>query len=303
MRSELDCYPCILNQAVRSLKIAGIEGEEAQGVLAELAREVSALDPSLTPAENSTIIVRRLMALTASPDPYRAAKARSNEMALALLPGVQERIAGSSDPLFAALQAAVAGNVIDMGIMSQIDVPKALNQAFLAGFARSHYAELRRRVEAAGQRGGTVLILGDNSGEIAFDRLLAQELKALGVRVQYAVKGAPIINDATHDDARQVGMGDVAQVFDNGSGYLGTVLHDCSPEFLAAFDAADLIISKGQANFETLEGERRAGDRTFFALKAKCGVIAGHLAVNVGDTVLVQNRPRPVSTRAREADA
>ncbi len=121
----------------------------------------------------------------------------------------------------------------------------------------------------AAARAGRILYLADNAGEIVFDRLLVEALAPQ--RVTLAVRGTPVLNDATAADARAVGLTEICEVIDNGSDAPGTVLEDCSREFRQRFSTADLIIAKGQGNFETLS---EAPGNIFFLFKVKCPVIA-----------------------------
>ena len=129
-----------------------------------------------------------------------------------------------------------------------------------------------------------ILYLADNAGEIAFDRLLIEQL--LPERVTLAVRGAPVINDATMDDARAVGLHEIVEVIDNGSDAPGTILADCSEDFNRRFAEADLILAKGQGNFETLSDDHR---KIYFLFKAKCPVIAAHVGLPVGTHVLARS--------------
>jgi hypothetical protein len=139
-----------------------------------------------------------------------------------------------------------------------------------------------------------VLYLGDNAGETVFDRVL---IEALEPPVLYAVKGGPVLNDATLDDALAAGLETCATIIDNGSRAPGTVLDLCSAEFRGAFDAAPLVIAKGQANYETLS---EAGPRVFCLLQAKCPVIAEDMRVPVGSTIVRRSTgPRDAASSAR----
>ena len=132
-----------------------------------------------------------------------------------------------------------------------------------------------------------VLYLADNAGEIVADQVLIRELGP--ARVTVAVRGGPVLNDATMHDARQTGLTSIVPVIDNGSDAPGTLLPDCSPAFRARFASADLVIAKGQGNFESLCD----ADRTVFALfKVKCGVVAEHTGLPVGTHVLAATGAR-----------
>lgn len=248
-------------------------------ILHEILPLIPNLDPQGTPAENSTLILWKVNELLGITDPFAKAKKESNELALNLLPQLRERIIQSSDPLYTALQVSVAGNIIDLGIFKDFDVEASIQEALEKKFAHDDYPSFKEKLKGARE----VMILGDNSGEIAFDKLLAEQLKASGVRVTYVVKESPILNDATWEDAECVEMKDVATVMSNGSGFLGTVMKTCSEEFRTALKQADLVISKGQANYESLESASEAGEKTYFLLRAKCEVVAESLRAKLGE--------------------
>jgi uncharacterized protein with ATP-grasp and redox domains len=181
-----------------------------------------------------------------------------------------------------AARLAIAGNLMDMGVignLTEAEVRQTMEQALHAPF----FGELDKFRQAVGDA-KSILYLADNAGEIVFDRLLIEQLPT--ERVTLAVRGAPIINDVTLIDAQAVGLDQIVEVIDNGSDAPGTILSDCSPEFLRRFAAADLIISKGQGNFETLSGE--AGN-IFFLFKVKCPKVANLVGQPVGMQMLVQS--------------
>lgn len=286
MKVVLDCIPCYIKQAMNTLGQTEVSEERAIEIIHEILPLIPQLDPQGTPAENSTIILRKINELLESSDPFAKAKRESNELALNLLPRLRDQIIQSHDLLYTALQGSVAGNIIDMGIFKDFDVQASIQEALEKKFARDDYAEFQDRLKVARK----VMILGDNSGEIAFDKLLAEQLGALGVRVTYVVKDHPILNDATREDADYVKMEEVAEVMSNGSGFLGTVIQDCSEEFRRAFAEADLVISKGQANYESLEATLEAGVKTYFLLRAKCEVVAESLGVELGNMVFCKSQ-------------
>jgi Uncharacterized conserved protein len=277
----LDCIPCYIKQMINTLAQTEISEEKARQIIYQTLPIFPQLDPQGTPAENSTIILRKVNELLGIEDPFYTAKKESNELALKLLPQLKERIRQSSDPLFTALQIAVAGNIIDMGILKDFDVEGSIREAMAKNFARDDYESFQQRLKEARE----IIILGDNSGEIAFDRLLAEQLSESGIEVTYVVKDRPILNDATMEDAAYVGMLKQTRVISNGSGFLGTILEDCSAEFKQAFKKADIVISKGQANYESLETLGKVDRRLYFLLRAKCEIVAKNLGVQFGEMV------------------
>jgi len=180
-----------------------------------------------------------------------------------------------------ATRLAIAGNVIDLGAKADLKEDDA-RTAVARSMEEPFHGDLdafRRAVESAER----ILYLGDNAGEIVFDRLLIEQLSPRPV--VFAVRGVPVINDATVHDALQAGLQNLVEVIDNGSDAPGTVLADCSEEFRRRFHDADLIVSKGQGNFETLFGETAP---IFFLFKVKCPVVALHTGLPVGTHVLKQ---------------
>jgi uncharacterized protein with ATP-grasp and redox domains len=186
----------------------------------------------------------------------------------------------SSDRLSTALRVAAAGNVIDLGILAQgqVDVDAGLEELVGEGFTVDETETLQSELAQTDR----VLYLVDNAGETIFDRVLIEELGDLGVRTIVAVKGQPILNDATMEDALTAGLDEVADLISNGSPMIGTQLDTCSPDFLRCFHQVDLVISKGQANFETLN---ETSAPVFFILRAKCPEVARELGVDLGDVV------------------
>ncbi|MCR4418760.1 MAG: ARMT1-like domain-containing protein [Clostridia bacterium] len=287
MRQVAACVPCYLRQVQSTLEVAGADEDSSYRVWQEVLPVILALDRSRSPAENSSVVLHRAYAVLGAEDPFRAARAKSNHEAWAWLPYLEKRRAQSRDRLLFALGVSVMGNMVDMGILPGYDLEANLRELDELVFARFDYPELAERLARAEK----ILVVGDNSGEIVWDRLLLEELGRGGRRVSYAVKAGPILNDATWSDAEEARLEQVAEVIDTGSNYLGVVEERCSPAFLSALAASDLVIAKGQANYETLEGTRLAGDKTFFLLRAKCPVVAAHLRVPRLAAALVRNRP------------
>jgi len=281
----LDCIPCYIKQTINTLAQTDRSEEQMREIIHQTLPLIPGLDPQGTPAENSTIILRKVNELLGIEDPFQRAKKESNELALKLLPQLKERISQASDPLFMALKIAVAGNIIDMGILKDFDVEGSIQEAMVKDFARNDYESFSQSIKEAQE----ILILGDNSGEIAFDRLLAEQLSESGIKVTYAVKDQPILNDATMEDAVFVGMTEQIHVISNGSGFLGTILQDCSKEFKQAYKKADLVISKGQANYESLEAFGKDDRRLYFLLRAKCEIVAKNLGVHLGEMVFCRS--------------
>jgi uncharacterized protein with ATP-grasp and redox domains len=281
VKTELECLPCFFRQIVRSLSYAGVNGDKGRGIgrKAEKVIENASLDE--VPARTSTHIHRILREETGV-DPYQQVKETYNRLALDRLPALRRMAAEATDRLEGGARIAIAGNVIDFGIYESVDLDRSLEESFRLPLSEAEVRAFSHAVGAARR----ILYLCDNAGEIVFDRVLLETLRDMGKDVIAAVKGSPVINDATLDDAHAAGLHECATVIDNGNDGIGTLLEACSPEFMNAYQSADLIISKGQANYETLEAEK--DERVFFLFKVKCPVVAAFLKRENGDIVLAR---------------
>jgi uncharacterized protein with ATP-grasp and redox domains len=283
VKTELQCLPCFFGQVDRTLHYAGVNGVRARGIRrrAEAIIERASLDE--VPARTTTVIHRMLREQTGL-DPYRPVKETYNRIALGMLPMLRSMAAASTDGLGGGVRAAIAGNVIDFGIYETIDLNRSIEESFRLPLSSAPYRSFADRI-ASSRR---ILYLCDNAGEIVFDRVLIEVLREKGKEVTAVVKGSPVINDATLEDAHVAGLPECAQVIDNGSDGIGTLLETCSQHFREEYHAADLVISKGQANYETLVQE--SDERIFFLFKVKCPVVASHLGRPDGDIVIMHGR-------------
>ena len=201
------------------------------------------------------------------------------ELALGLYPTLADHVRMAPEPFDTALRIAIAGNVIDMGIYTDID-ERALHDAVSHAMESPVSGDVHELADAvAGAE--DILYLADNASELVFDRILIEQLPPDDVTV--AVRGGPVLNDATKRDAHAAGLTGVVNVIDNGSDAPGTILEDCSPEFRERFDRADVVIAKGQGNYETLCDVDRD---IFFALKVKCPLIARNIGSSVDSLAL-----------------
>ena len=268
MQTTLDCIPCFMNQALKAARIIAPDDFDLhKQVLLEWASMLPSLDLTVSPPALAGIMYKHLATLFKTEDIFADIKDQANTDVQRLLPGFQQTLAVSPDPLFDALRLAIIGNYMDAGTPTQHAWEQAMEEERDASWATTHYPGFRERLSSP----RSVLILGDNAGEIVLDTLLVDELVRLGHEVTYAVRGTPILNDATMDDAKRVGMTDRCEVITSGVDTPGTVLERCTKDFLDRMDRAEIIISKGQGNFEALKSERTG---IYFAFKVKCPVVA-----------------------------
>ncbi len=279
MKTELACLPCFYRQIERTLAYAGVNGERGRRItrMAGSVIETAKLDE--VPARTTTVI-HRILNREIGLDPYKRVKDQYNRIALEKLPELRNRAAGFGDRLEGGVRVAIAGNVIDFGIYEAIDLERAIDDSFELPLPDQAY----RAFAGAVARACRILYLCDNAGEIVFDRVLIEIMRGAGKELVVAVKGAPVLNDATREDAAAAGID--AEIIDNGNDGIGTLLEACSPRFREAYRSADLVVSKGQANFETLAGT--GDERLFFLFKVKCPVVAEALGRENGEIVLMQ---------------
>lgn len=215
---------------------------------------------------------------TNNPDPYKEEKEKNNDQAISLLPGLKKLVSQSDSPFKTALRLAIAGNIIDFAVKDNFNLPLTIEKALADDFAIDHSDMLKIKIEDA----RNILYIGDNAGEIVFDKLFIETINRHNII--YVVRGAPVINDVTMEDAKYTGMTDLVKVISTEYDAPSTIVNKSGKLFQEYFEKADLIISKGQGN---LEGLIPLNDsRIFYLLMAKCNVIAEFLKVNKGSFVV-----------------
>ena len=281
MMTNLDCFPCFLGQALEATRMATKDEGIHRKVLNSVLSILSNISIYSSPPEIALLIHQRVKAITGSPDPYQEAKKRQNELAMQYENILSNQIAEMSNPLKAAMMLAAIGNAIDLAPGHPVqDIYKRYMEFINRGFAYDDYELFCAKLVQS----RSILFLGDNAGEIVWDKILIEELlDHSNLDIIYAVRGFPILNDATMEDAEFVGMAQLVKVISNGSEAPGTLLNRCSEEFISKFKQSDLILAKGQGNYESLSRENRP---IFFLLNVKCPVIAEDVHCEIGDIIL-----------------
>jgi len=282
MQTSIECIPCFVRQAEEAVAFATKDFVEREKILRLILQELAKADWADTPPAIAQRLHRIIRKETGESDPYRGVKDRMNGLALEALPCCVESIATAADPHEAAVRVAVAGNLLDSGAKIQIqpeDLPHLLATLWERPLAGDPH-----ELFLAAEKAERILYLADNAGEIVFDRLLLNFLPM--EKVTLAVRGRPILNDALREDAEIAGFTGLVRVIDNGSDAPGTVLEDCSEEFREHFDRADLIISKGQGNYETLSAVRAP---IFFLFIVKCPIVAAQIGESTGTMVVTKS--------------
>jgi damage-control phosphatase, subfamily I len=276
MKVDAECIACVERQALVTLGYAEASDEMTGRVMAEVREELSAADWEQTPADLSNIAYRAVEKYLGR-DPYREAKRRQNDAALAYYGFLKSLVEASEDRLRTAVRIAATGNVMDLGIGLKPDLEKEIADLLDLKLSVDDTPLLMEKLRCARR----ILFVGDNAGEIVFDRILVEELLR-SHEVVCAVRGGPVINDATLEDAEQVGLTKLTQVITTGTNRIGVPWKHVSEEFRRHFQQADLVICKGQGNFETLHGKSNGTD-IFFILRAKCEVVGRLLGIRFLD--------------------
>lgn len=283
MKTYLDCLPCLMSQALKAARAATDDEEVRRKVINAVAALIPELSLGLKPPEIAQRGYRLISQITGNNDPFHQAKVESNRIALELWPQLKQLVEQSADGLFTACRLAILANSIDFGPnFGHGGIKATIDEAmtYSLPLAVNDYDQLWSSIKNS----RSLLYLGDNAGEIVFDRLLIEEINSVQkLDIYFVVREKPVINDATVDDALAVGMDRVARVVSNGSDAPATILSQCSAELRRLFRSADIIIAKGQGNYESLEGEP---GNIFFLLRAKCPLVAELLGVSVGDGIL-----------------
>lgn len=282
MKARFSCVPCFVKQAMNTIRLSTDDPVVQQRAMDLVLLRLRGIDLSQSPALLSNIVYEATREVTGVRDPFARAKRETNAAAMALLPKLRAKIAGAADPLHMAIKAALSGNIIDLGIGHAFDIERDVERMMDAALTVDDYAAFCEALSKARR----LLYCCDNSGEIAFDCLLIERLRER-CEVTATVKSLPIINDATMEDAEAVGLTRLVPAIETGTDYIGVNWEKSSEEFRRAFLAADVIVAKGQGNFETLNTR---GEEIFFLLKAKCSEVASELGVAEGSTVFKRNR-------------
>ncbi|MBN1624651.1 MAG: DUF89 family protein [Clostridia bacterium] len=286
MKATPDCIYCYLKQAINCMHFAHKPEAEQPAVLYEIMDLVRNFSMDETPCYNSTFSILKTYELCGNTDPFVDEKRNSNIQAREILDRFMEHHAGEHPGLYWNIKLCAAGNIIDTGIVVEYDIEKTIEDTMKKGFSIDHYQDFKEDIEKA----ETILYLADNCGEIVFDTPVVKFLAEKGKKVYLSVKSAPILNDAMYDDAVFAGMDKYAEIVETGSGFLGVSPKDSSEEFINLLNTCDVIISKGQANFESLSDYNQANGNIYFILKIKCDRVADEIkGSKFGDSVFVKS--------------
>ncbi|PJJ26579.1 damage-control phosphatase ARMT1 family protein [Lacrimispora celerecrescens] len=286
MRLHDKCLPCVVNQAIKVADITGLNTKE------ELLREVFTYLSKMNFHETTPEIIGEIFDMikrhTNNPDPYKETRNYYNTLFMKMLPEFERKIEQAENSFMLAIRYAIVGNIIDFNPIHNTlleDIYDCFEKMEQLELAINDSHALMKDISNA----GTLLYLGDNCGEICMDKILLKKIKEQNpnVKLFFGVRGKPVVNDSISEDAYSVGIDEYAEVVDNGDGSLGTVLNRTSPAFKEVYNNADIVIAKGQANYECLSEENK---NIYFLLMTKCEVIAKDIGVEEKKMICMKNK-------------
>ena len=271
MKINERCLPCLVNQVV---KVANMSKATDRSILYQkVFRYLSTLDFDLTNPEIIGQTFNIVKQHINNDDPYRELRNYYNELFLAKSDEFEKNI----DSFETAVKYAIIGNIIDFNPINNNEIQNIDSWFINIQSLKLTINHLTAMIEDLKQA-QSILYLGDNCGEICLDKILIKRIKTINphLKIYFGVRGQPVVNDSIEADAYYVGLDQYATIISNGDDSLGTVLARTSSSFKEIYQQVDLVIAKGQANFESLSEENK---KIYFLLMVKCDVIASYLQV------------------------
>jgi len=283
MKTHLDCIPCFLKQSLEAARMVTDDEKKQERVLRDVMSHLKTINFENSPPEISREVHKIIRSILKENDPYKKVKKLSNEEVKNKYDHLKELVLKSDDPLLMAIKLAIVGNVIDYGTINRFDLEEMIDRAVNRDFDMGSYNGFKKDLK----KSETILFLADNTGEIFFDKIVLEHLISLGKKITYVVKSNPIINDATIEDASFAEIDKMVEIIKSDDGQSisspGLIIRYASDEFIKKFNESDMVISKGQGNFEGLSDCDR---KVYFLLVAKCPLVAGELNCEVGKLIL-----------------
>ncbi|MCF8145448.1 MAG: ARMT1-like domain-containing protein [Deltaproteobacteria bacterium] len=289
MRIQPECIPCILTMSITAMRELGLQGDaekELYGNILDIPW-LRGRSWDITSPEVLERVMHVMMDATGRRDPFQEVKTLQNRRIMGIVPFLKSMLKAASDPLHTAVKLAILGNTIDLMMGNRpTDIENSIAERLREPVSDIEYQKFRRRLDKC----RFLVYLGDNAGEIVFDRLLMETIRGLrDMDIVFIVRSVPALNDATMDEARSVGIHEISTIVENGidGPCPGTVLCRCSQEVTELIHRADMVISKGGGNFDALEEEKGAvRDKITFMLLSKCTPYCNFFGVNLHQPIL-----------------
>ena len=290
MQMGQNCFSCLISQVENVLGILDIEADERRHIMQKIMSLISGIDLSYPPPLVAKYVYRRINELTGKSDPFAEIKRMSNENALNLLPLIEVMFRESNNPIEDGLKISISGNIIDYGAPGSGDsevIKKSIGDTLKSNIDHDMMNDFERDISMS----DSILFIGDNSGEIVFDMEFIKQLPA--DKITYCVRGKPILNDSTMEDAHYIGLDKIVTLIDTGDNAPGIDISKSSKQFTNELRSAGMVILKGQGNLETvydldLTRYMMKGVPIYFLLKVKCDYVASLLNKKVGDIAFIR---------------
>jgi len=283
MKTHLECIPCFIKQSLEATRMVTNDEKIQTKVLQEVMKHLQNISFTDSPPKLSREVHKIIREITGFKDPYKKVKDASNEIAKKKYSYLKELVIESTDPLLMAIKLSIVGNVIDYGTTNRFNVDKMIDNAIKQEINKSSYLQFKHTLDQS----KTILFLADNTGEIFYDKVLLEEFAKKQKEITYAVKANPIINDALAEDAKFAGIDKLAKIIEWDSGQKlsspGIILSNASENFLEIFRSSDMVLSKGQGNYEGLSNVDRD---VFFMLVVKCPLVAQDISSEISTLIL-----------------
>ena len=283
MKAQRECIPCILNQIIRVSDYLGLDEEKKNTIMKKALKRSNEYDyTQLTAPEFSEFIYDTVIEETGKKDPYESLKKDQNDIILNRSEIFENKINKADDPLYKSATYALAGNIIDYGGVQTFDLD--LDEFDRIKIDINDYNIFKEKLKTC----KSILYIADNAGEAVFDKFFIKQIKNFNPEIitNYAVKSKPAINDMTKKDADYINISKHTRVIESGMGMAGTVIKKTTDEFRDIYKNADLVISKGQGNFETLDNEKR---EILFIFKVKCNIVSDYSGIKLGSNIFAFN--------------
>lgn len=292
MKTYLCCVQCLVRNTIKIAEMLAENEQEKEKIVKEMLKEIADFDYNTPPPFMARRIYSYAAERTGIKDPYLKQKDDSTRIAKELLNKfIQEDHLDIND-FESLVRLAIGGNIIDFGVNCDLDLNEA-KKSIEAAFTKQLDRNALEQAEQAMDSAQNILYLLDNCGEAVFDTLLVRKYRS---KITLSVKGVPILNDVTRREVLDSGFGGIVKrIVDTGDCTPGVSLEHSSPEFLDAFRRADLIVAKGQGNYESLN---RTDKPVLFLFMAKCDLVADLLGAEKNSFQIICSNLNPQKQKA-----
>jgi len=274
------CKQCCLKQIEKLENLLKVDAKEIREEFKYLINK----DTYDTAPEYAEFIFSSFEKLSKVRDPYKEIKNKENNEAKTLFNTLTKKLDKNTDFFDVLINFAICGNIIDYGVFESIDLKTYILNILDIAYFKNDIDFFKKDLETSKD----ILYIADNAGEIIFDIELIKHLNSLGKKIYLAVRAKPVINDISIDDIADIEIPSYVTIVNSGCNTPGTILKNASQEFKNLFYSCDLVISKGQGNFETLYFLDKKPNKLYFLFMIKCSVIANLLKTNINTKALLK---------------